>query len=143
MKKLSEVAGELADDLVLLVDDEEYIVNVLKEIISHWIPNIDSVRSGKEALELINTKDYDFILSDIRMPDMNGMELYNHLRQIKPELASKVIFLTGDTQSEDVRCFLDLTMAKYLSKPFQIRELIDAMLEIKHLKPIYQKVEEG
>ncbi len=143
MRKLSEVAVDLANDSVLLVDDEEYIVNVLKEIISHWIPNIDSVRSGREALELIRSKDYDFVLSDIRMPDMNGMELYNQVRQIKPELASRVVFLTGDTQSEDIRCFLDLTMARYLSKPFQIRELIDIMLEVKHLKPVYLKVEDG
>lgn len=143
MRKLSEVAKELADASVLLVDDEEYIVNVLKEIISHWIPGIDSVRSGSEALEMIKRKDYDFILTDIRMPDMNGMELYSRIRQIDQGLASKVIFITGDTQSEDVRCFLDLTMAKYLSKPFQIRELIDAMLEVKHLKPVYLKVQQG
>lgn len=140
---LSEVAKELAEDSVLLIDDEEYIVNVLKEIISHWIPNIESVQSGKEALEMIQKKDYDFILSDIRMPDMNGMELYQRLREVKSELTNRFIFLSGDTQSDDIRRFLDLTMVKYLNKPFQIRELIDAMLEVKHLKPRYLKVDEG
>jgi YesN/AraC family two-component response regulator len=143
MRILSDIAKELADDLVLLVDDEEYVVNVLKEIISHWVPNIDSVRSGKEALEMIKKKDYDFILSDIRMPDMNGMELYQRLREVNSELTGKFIFLSGDTQSDDVRCFLDLTMVKYLNKPFQVRELIDAMLEVKHFKPRLLKVEEG
>lgn len=143
MKILSEVAKELAEDSVLLIDDEEYIVNVLKEIISHWIPNIESVQSGKEALEMIQKKDYDFILSDIRMPDMNGMELYQRLRELKSELTNRFIFLSGDTQSDDVRRFLDLTMVMYLNKPFQVRELLDAMLELKHLKPRYLKVEEG
>lgn len=142
MRKLSEIAGELANDSVLLVDDEEYIVDILKEIISHWIPDIDSVRSGKEALKLIKNRNYDFILSDIRMPDMSGMELYNKIRQVNPELASKVIFFTGDTKSEDVRYFFDLTAARHLFKPFQIRELIDLMLEVKHLKPVYLNIKQ-
>lgn len=143
MKMLSEVAKDLAEDSVLLVDDEEYIVNVLREIISHWIPDIDSVQSGREALEMIKKKDYDFILSDIRMPDMSGMELYQRLREFKSELADRFIFLSGDTHSDDVRCFLEATMVKYLNKPFQVRELIDAMLEVKHFKPRYLKVGEG
>jgi len=143
MRILSEITMELAEDSVLLVDDEEYIVNVLKEIISHWIPNIDSVKSAAEALELIRDNDYDFILSDIRMPGMNGMEFYNKIRQIKPELSTRFIFLSGDTHSDDVRRFLDLTMVKYLNKPFQIRDLVDTMLEVKHFKPRYLKVQEG
>lgn len=143
MRMLSEVAKDLAEDSVLLVDDEEYIVKVLKEIISHWIPNIDSVQSGKEALEMIKKKDYDFILSDIRMPDMNGMELYQRLREINSELTDRFIFLSGDTHSDDVRSFLDATMVKYLNKPFQVRELIDVMLEVKYFKPRHLQVKEG
>lgn len=132
MKKLSEKAKELAGASVLLVDDDEYVVDVIKEIISYWIPDTDSVKSGNEAIERIIEKEYDFILSDIRMPDMGGIELFGKMQQCCPRLASRMVFLSGDTESVEISNFFAMTKVKYLSKPFQVIDLIDIMLELKH-----------
>ncbi|MEE8574308.1 MAG: response regulator [Thermodesulfobacteriota bacterium] len=119
--------SDFTEETVLIVDDEDYVVDVVQEIISHWVKDVDCASSGKEALELILKNDYNYILLDMRMPDMNGMELYRNIKEQRPELASRVIFLTGDTESSDIRAFFTLTQTNFLSKPFAIRELLDLM----------------
>jgi DNA-binding response OmpR family regulator len=126
VKKGAPVAGRAAES-VLLVDDEAYVMEVVKEIISHWVGRVDCATNGEDALRKAAGTDYDYILLDMKMPDINGMELYRRIRELKPGLAARVIFLTGDTESADVKAFFKLTGANYLSKPFAIRELLELM----------------
>src|SRR5262249_17915406 len=95
---------------------------------SGW--QVDTADSGQVALERVLTKEYDVLLSDIRMPNLGGLELYQRLRQLKPELARRFIVVTGDTLSAAVRAFLDETGLPCLEKPFspeEVRELAAAI----------------
>ena len=62
-------------------------------------------------------------------PVMNGMELYRHLEKVQPELASKVIFISGDVLGEEVKTFLTQVDKHFLPKPFTLDELKTAVIE--------------
>ena len=68
-------------------------------------------------------KSYDLCLTDIRTPEMNGIELYQHLESEFPEAVNKVIFTTGDVRNSNIEEFLERTNRPYLSKPFTPDEL--------------------
>lgn len=103
---------------MLVVDDEPDIRETLAEILEHSGFLVDIAASGQEALERIQANAYDGILSDIRMPGLNGMELYRRLRHLNPELADRFVVVTGDDLSGSVRAFLDETGVPFIEKPF-------------------------
>jgi CheY-like chemotaxis protein len=79
---------------VLLVDDEPFILNVMKSYLDPAVYEIDTAGCGNEALELIKAKDYDCIVTDVRMPNGNGHELLSAVREIK-KLGPPIMFATG------------------------------------------------
>jgi two-component system NtrC family sensor kinase len=103
---------------MLVVDDEPDIRETLAEILEHYGFLVDIAGSGHEALTLIQANPYDGVLSDIRMPGLNGMELYRQLATLKPELANRFVVVTGDDLSGSVRAFLDETRVPVIEKPF-------------------------
>ena len=103
---------------MLVVDDEPDIRETLAEILEHDGFLVDIASSGLEALDRIATTHYDGVLSDIRMPGLNGMELYRRVRQLHPDLADRFIVVTGDDLSGSVRAFLDETGLPVIEKPF-------------------------
>ncbi|MBI5235625.1 MAG: response regulator [Deltaproteobacteria bacterium] len=114
---------------LLIVDDEDGLVRSITEAISGKVAEIDTAEDGKTALDIIRDKDYDIFIFDIKMPGMSGMELYRKVKALKPYLAERVIFMTGDTENEATSAFLKLSGCGYLSKPFTIRKLLDKMCE--------------
>jgi two-component system NtrC family sensor kinase len=70
------------------------------------------------------TKDrYSLILLDIKLPGMNGMELYERLQGIAQSLAERVVFITGDVMGQGTKDFLSKNRASYITKPFNIEQL--------------------
>ncbi|MHB8520097.1 MAG: response regulator [Limisphaerales bacterium] len=108
---------------ILVLDDERVIANVLGELLTlhGYCPTV--CFSPKRALELIEMTDYDLILSDYRMPFMNGKEFFLAATRLKPELARRIIFLTGDVMHEESQTFLELAGAPHLSKPVRFAAL--------------------
>ena len=84
---------------------------------------MDIAVNGKVALDMWREKSYDLCLTDIRTPQMNGIELYQHLESEFPEAVNKVIFTTGDVVDEHTRRFIELTGRPFLPKPFTPDEL--------------------
>lgn len=121
----------LANASILIVDDEDGLVRSVTEAISDKVAEIDAAPDGKSALDVIRDKDYDILVFDIKMPGMSGMELYRKVKALKPYLAERVIFITGDTENEATSAFLKLSGCGYLSKPFTIQELLDKMYEYR------------
>jgi signal transduction histidine kinase len=117
----------LLDKNVLMVDDEESIVDVVKPIITPMVSSFETLTSASKAMARLNDNDYDIILLDIRMPEIDGMELYKWIKENKPYLTERIIFLTGDIESEKTRGFLKLTRVPTLSKPFGTKELINIL----------------
>lgn len=119
-------APEARDDLmtasrmrtVLVVDDEPDIRETLAEILEHDGFLVDTAAGGQEALDRIAAAGYDAVLSDIRMPGMNGMELFRRLRASGSGLVDRFIVVTGDDLNGSVRAFLDETGVPVIEKPF-------------------------
>jgi len=108
---------------ILLVDDEPAIAGVLSELLSGNDYDVQSATNGQEALDLLNSGAFDLIISDLKMPGMDGRELYKKVQQQHPRLLRRIIFLTGDTVSKDTRQFLDDLKTPWLCKPFNISEV--------------------
>jgi two-component system NtrC family sensor kinase len=127
-----EEASPAGGARVLIVDDEPEVAQTLADILGSGHYRIDVVESGQAALERLQNSDYAVILSDIRMPNMDGMELYRRPKALKPALAERVILVTGDSLSPAVQAFLDESGRPRIEKPFSpadIRRLVAAALK--------------
>ena len=108
---------------ILVVEDEPAICDVCQRVLISEGFEVDIAINGKVALDMIEEKQYDLCLIDIRIPEMNGMELYLWLEEKHPKLASRVIFTTGDVMSGDNQSFLEQAARPFLPKPFSPDEL--------------------
>jgi len=114
---------------VLVVEDEPAISNVCQRVLVSDGLEVDIAVNGKIAQDMIEEKQYDLCLVDIRTPAMNGKELYQWLKEKHPKLANRVIFTTGDVMGEETRGFLEQTARPFLPKPFTPNELKVIMRE--------------
>jgi two-component system NtrC family sensor kinase len=106
----------------LLVEDERTVGELLAEFLSLEGYEVDRAMDGGQALALIRRHSYALIVSDVLMPVLDGQALYYELRAENPELARRMVFVTGDVMSSETRQFLDETCLRYLEKPFTIAE---------------------
>ena len=109
---------------VLIVEDEASINAVCRRVLTGEGFEVDIAVNGKVAQEMLEKKQYDLCLIDIRLPAMTGKELYQWLKEKHPQLASRVIFTTGDVMGGDTQIFLEQTDRPFLPKPFTPDELI-------------------
>ncbi len=110
---------------VLIVDDEPAIRNILARIISGKGHQAHTVPNGKAALAELDEKVYDLLIVDLKMFGLSGKKLYETLNKEQPDTANKIIFITGDTMSEETNDFLASSGRPYLAKPFSPDEIID------------------
>ena len=115
---------------VLIVDDEPNVAEVAAEMLIYDGHVADVVTSGQQALERLARSQYDIVLTDVKMPDLDGPGLYRTIRQLHPELASRVAFFTGDTLSPTTSAFLADSGAVCVRKPFSINSLRAAVNRI-------------
>jgi len=108
---------------ILVVEDEPAIGEVCRRVLVSEGFEADIAVNGKVAQDMIEKRRYESCLIDIRTPAMNGKELYQWLKEEHPQLASRVIFTTGDVMSEDTRSFLVQAARPFLPKPFTPDEL--------------------
>ncbi len=116
---------------ILVVDDEYEISELLIEVFSQRFQAVRA-SNGLEAIEKIKRQKMDVIITDLKMPEMNGMELYERLLEEFPEYKHKVIFTTGIVSDLETVNFLEKYQLPYLRKPFKMKELfaaVNAILE--------------
>jgi len=118
---------------ILIVEDEPSISQVCQRVLRGEGFEVDVATNGKDAQDMIENKKYDFLFVDIRTPAMSGKELYQWLLEKNPELASGVIFTTGDMMRGDTQTFIEKAGRPFLPKPFTPHEL----------KKIYKKASNG
>ncbi len=115
--------SSFSDRRLLLVDDEPHIVGVMSDVFTGLGYQVETACNGADALNRVLKGRFDLIISDMMMPEMDGRKLYESLREKKPEMAGRIIFVTGDTVSHSSRAFLETTGTNWLSKPFSIAEV--------------------
>ena len=111
-----EADGEAAHR-VLVVDDEVEVAQIISDILSLDGHQVEVVDTAHAALQKIERRLYDAVISDVRMPGMDGPSFYEALREARPEQIDGLGFITGDTLSGRVRDFLDSVDRPYLEKP--------------------------
>jgi PAS domain S-box-containing protein len=115
---------------VLVVDDEEGIRLVLRHMLrGHH--DVSLAASGREAVNRVEESSFDAVLCDLIMPDMTGMDVYNHLRRRHPRLADATVFMTGGAFTPRAREFLDQCHNVVLTKPFHEPDVLDALARIE------------
>jgi two-component system NtrC family sensor kinase len=117
---------------LLLVDDEPGVLDVLTIVLRDTGYQVDTAQNGNEALEQIAQHRYDLIVSDLCMPGVDGEAMYKRIRESNPDLASRIIFVTGDTVSTKSRTFLEWTGNRWFSKPFNIGALEEVVRNFLH-----------
>lgn len=114
---------------ILLAEDEEAMRTYLARALTKAGYAVESVDRGTAALPLLEREDFDLLLSDIVMPEMDGIELAQRCNEISP--ATKVMFITGFA-AVSLKAQSNQPRAKILSKPFHLRDLVlevDRMFE--------------
>jgi DNA-binding response OmpR family regulator len=108
---------------ILVIDDEPLVAAVIADTLMLVGYEVETAKNGREALEKIAACSYDLILSDLRMPELDGVGLYRELERHAPRLLQRLIFLSGTTDSAEYIRFLEGTGALVLCKPFDIDTL--------------------
>jgi CheY-like chemotaxis protein len=115
---------------VLIVDDEAEIRETLAEILAGPQHRVVAVASAREALQRMAVERYDVIFTDIRMPGLDGRALYRKIEERWPELAERVVFVTGDTLTAGLRDFVSETGRRVVEKPFLPSDVRRVMAEL-------------
>jgi two-component system NtrC family sensor kinase len=108
---------------ILVVDDEIELAQTLADILAPDGHQTTLAEHGKKALEALRNRDYDLIISDLRMPVMDGPSLYRELERSMPRYMERILFVTGDTLSIPVREFLTSYALDVIEKPYSPEEV--------------------
>ncbi len=109
---------------VLVVDDEAELAVVMREMLESAGYEVSTAESGAVALELLDEARFDAVVSDLRMPDMDGALLWRHICERHPSLRGRLLFVTGDTLSPHAAEFFRTSGCEGLDKPFGKSDLL-------------------
>jgi CheY-like chemotaxis protein len=103
---------------VLIVDDEPNITEIIHFFASRLGYSTDAAHSGKSAMEKVGSNQYWAVFCDLRMPGLNGMEIYDRVRGLNSILSNKFVLLTGTILDQDMEETVTEKKIRVLQKPF-------------------------
>lgn len=115
---------------ILVVDDEELVTESLKRLLKKEGYNVTIAKSGKEAIGKIKDTDFNLIVSDVRMPEIDGVEIVKNIRKYLKENNKKPvpeILITGYSSDESLKQAQELKVADYIYKPFDIKAFLEVV----------------
>lgn len=115
---------------ILVVEDETALASAMVEAFSDAGYLVDRAGDGEEALARLDDGQYDLIVSDLKMPRVDGIQLFAVLRQRHPEMAGRLMFVTGDVIGAEAERFLKESGCRWLAKPFRLSELLRTTREL-------------
>ena len=130
---------------ILIVDDISDNIQILGSILRNYEYSINIANNGKQALKLLEKIDPDLILLDIMMPEMDGYETIQKIKENPKLKDTPVIFLTAKSDTEDIVKGFNLGAVDYVTKPFNSVELIARIknhLEIKRARELMSQIEQ-
>jgi DNA-binding NtrC family response regulator len=117
---------------ILVMDDESTVCEACHEALAIEGYMVDTVLSGEEGLQTLQTNTYDIILLDLKMPGMSGLEVLAKVKEIAPK--ADVVMMTGYATVESAVEAMKLGAIDYIKKPFTNRELSDKILQVLEKK---------
>jgi CheY-like chemotaxis protein len=115
--------------MILIVDDEPGIARALTFLLQRDGHTVETAANGHLALAKCQERDYDMILCDLHMPELDGLGFYQELQRQRSSLCQRVLFLTGDLLAPEVQAFLDQVALPHLHKPFTAAMIRKVILE--------------
>lgn len=117
---------------ICVVDDDKALCDSLKEILAANGYDVDTAYSGNEVVEKIKNEVFKILILDIRLPDINGVEVYERIKKLNSNVG--VIFISGYATDENVNEIIQKNNYTYLQKPFEPDNLIKMIENIKEKK---------
>lgn len=108
---------------ILVVDDEPAIAQLVAIVLDAEGYEVETAANGLVALRKLEAREYDLILSDLRMPHLDGIGLYHEIERQWPTLLARILFLSGSTTLPEYESFLAETAVRVLLKPFTLVDL--------------------
>ena len=116
---------------VLVIEDEPAVLSFVQAALERAGYAVVPVTSGAEALSMLAQNQFLGVVSDMRTPGgVDGADVHSWIAQHRPELASRVIFITGDIVNEETAATLRRTGAAYVEKPFRVQQLVDIVRNV-------------
>ena len=126
---------------VLVIDDERIVLDSISKILTEENFTLEVSLSGRQGLEWATQKDYDIVLTDLRMPDIGGMRILRDVKRVKP--AIPVVMITGFGTVKSAVQAMKLGAAEYLEKPFSPDELVKTVNSALHIAETRGPEEQG
>ena len=115
---------------VLVVDDEEPILDLIRETLPSSSYRVDLVTNCRDALSRIKSTPYDLVILDLLLPDMNGFVLSQEISRLRPRLKDRILFMSAVLFGKNTVEHLRSMGAGFLPKPFETNSLIEAVEKI-------------
>ena len=113
---------------LLVIEDEPSVMSFVRRALERGGYSVVGATSGTQALELLTAQHFQGIISDMRTPgNVDGGGVYHWIREHRPELANRIVFITGDIVNEDTVAVLKETGAPCVEKPFRVQDLISTV----------------
>jgi DNA-binding NtrC family response regulator len=125
---------------VLIVDDEEQLVEFLKYILEERNFEVVTAYNGLDALEILKMHQINFVLSDITMPGLTGLELLSKVR--RQNIAAPFIFLTGNSSSDSLIKAVRLGATDFILKPFELDDLDRVIRRVSAMASRFEQIDE-
>lgn len=133
MSDLKKLALEAKGFNVLYAEDNNKLRDNVNKLLNKFFSNVDVAEDGKSALQLFNEKIYDIVITDIKMPNMDGMELSKNIKTINQD--TKIIIMSAFDDRENLLNSIELKIFRFLKKPVSIDEFSKVLDEvIKEIK---------
>lgn len=120
---------------ILVVDDDRRLADMLAKVLAAEGHRVDTADNGRAALGQLARRDYDVVITDIRMPELDGFGLYREVERRWPALLPRVIFITGDSTNPDTQRRLARIGAPALHKPFDLDDVHRTVREALARRP--------
>jgi YesN/AraC family two-component response regulator len=118
----------LKDKKVLYVEDDQSIINSFIPIFKKIFKDVLTAKNGEDGYYLFkNNQDIDFVVTDIKMPRMNGLDMCHAIKQINPNIPC--VITTAHAESEYLKKADEIGIYKYITKPLNVQDLIGALLD--------------
>ena len=126
MNSLQQLCANLADVRVLYVEDEDEVRKMTLALFSNIFLHVDNAKDGEEGLKLFKEHEYDLVISDIKMPKMNGRDMLRQINELNKDVVLMVIS-ASDSDEDIASTVCDV----YLHKPVKLTDFIDQLEDLQ------------
>ncbi len=108
----------------MVIEDEKALGEAVAATLTEEGFRVDRAEDGEEALVRVRAQHYDVIICDLKMPKVDGMTFFAEVSAKMPNVAKRLVFVTGDVAGTEAERFLEASGCRWIAKPFRLRDLV-------------------